>query len=83
MFNFLCFRQIRVVSSGRVTDAHLQKIAYLCCFCGKPAKTKTKSGKINELFRDEFLAYGVKLEEYIDSVHPRLVCSHARLVFIV
>ena len=27
------------------------------------------------MFRNEFLSYGVKLEEDIDSVHPRLVCQ--------
>ena len=27
------------------------------------------------MFRNEFLSYGVKLEEDVDSVHPRLVCQ--------
>ena len=47
----------------------------LCRFCAKPGKTKAKSGKGKELFRNEFLSHGVKLEEDVDSVHPRLVCQ--------
>ena len=53
----------------------LTEIASLCRFCAKPAKTKTKPGKRKELFRNEFFSYGVKLEENVDSVHPRLVCK--------
>ena len=56
-------------------DTHLKKIASLCRFCAKPAKTKTKCGKRKELFRNEFLSYGVQLEEDVDSVHPHLVCQ--------
>ena len=50
-------------------DTHLQKIASLCRFCGKPAKT------------NEFLSYGVKLED-IDSVHPGLVCQSCSRCFL-
>ena len=34
---------------------------------GGKIKAKTKSGKRKELFRNEFLTYGVKLEENVDS----------------
>ena len=56
-------------------EAHTKKIANLCRFCAKPAKTKNKRGKEKLLFANEFLSFGVNLEEDVDSVHPRLVCQ--------
>ena len=44
----------------------LTEIASLWRFCAKPTKTKTKPGKRKELCRNEFLSYGVKLEEDVD-----------------
>ena len=34
-----------------------------------------------ELFRIEFFSYGVKLEEDVDFVHPRLVCQSCSRYF--
>ena len=46
----------------------------MCRFCAKPAKNKNKTGKEKLLFTNEFLSFGVNLEED-DSVHPRLLCQ--------
>lgn len=56
-------------------ETHRKKIAKLCRFCAKPAKTKNKTGKEKLLFTNEFLSFGVNLEEDVESVHPRLVCQ--------
>ena len=56
-------------------EAHIKKIANLCRFCVKPAKTKNKTGKEKLLFTNKFLSFGVNLEEDAASVHPRLVCQ--------
>lgn len=73
------------MSSGRIMDPRLQKdIALLCRFCAKArAKTKTKSGDRKEVFRIEFFSYGVKLEEDVDFVHPRLVCQSCSRYFYI
>ena len=56
-------------------DVHREKIATLCRFCAKTANTKTKAGKVKELFKTEFLNYGVNIGEDDDSIHPPLVCE--------
>ena len=40
--------------------------SFFVAFLAKPTKTKTKPGKRKELCRNEFLSYGVKLEEDVD-----------------
>ena len=56
-------------------DVHREKIAKLCRFCAKAAKTRNKSGKVKELFTNEFFKYGVNIGEDDDSIHPPLVCQ--------
>ena len=51
-----------------------RKLPICVVFMPSRQKTKNKTGKEKLLFMNEFLSFGVNLEED-DSVHPRLLCQ--------
>ena len=59
-------------------------VSFLCKADKNPQKLKLNLEIKKELFRNEYLSYGVKLEEDLDSLHPCLVfqsCSRYFLSF--